>query len=684
MQTTNSILGVDTLSDEQREKAKKILMTIGAPSSTVLIGAVVHGTSVHPMVLESGVTLIVRESPEEISKDSSLMKTFESQLERAKKNPKLTGVVSVEKIADKVYCKRQFYKETLLGKDIRFSHADVLALFKSLLSLHKLGIIHGNISKSNLSISDGIKIFDAGFSGLTKKTEKSWSKESDVRDLATLILNSEHSLLDTDASILEEAAHGEFLADHMIAQLGGRKGSFSPATETVRTGTSPLYFLLPIFFVAAFGILYFKYFSQAARSEDTAEFANRIRSGQPSQMADAASQAVLEGNQSAQQAFYATSMSGFENPKINSKLLRTGFDARWEASLSDEDRKTLLALALYDLLPKDELKLPSPEKLHPAVILSVIGSLEVEQEGSQFSKVSPSFLRTIPGKIGVAFNQLEASGVLSMEAPASRALCHIVLGDIRSEVLKTYFDNFKDLPSSLLRIRVLKILLSEIRGLEGALWNELQQPLSGLVGWFKAVQLANWDSVSVGDKLTLVSGELPQRTLTLDQYLDLLQFPLESFKKEVLAKLKLDFPFNGVAQKSLDLLAEKDVTRDQAMTFGNALLMPPHQAEPFFTAWIKTNPATSLVLKLLLARDASGTDDPFSIVAARYLSRNEWVASKSEFVRLVTHPESLARALAFAKLDINNPSERSMLEKSLQFETNERNRKLIESRLELH
>lgn len=680
---TNTILGIDTLSETQREKAKRILAAIGSPSTTVLVGAILHGDEVRPMVLESGISLIIRESSDEISKEAHHLKTLESQLDRAKKNTRLTGVISVEKVGDRVYCKRHFYKETLLDSERELSHADVLALFKALLSIHKLGIIHGNISRTNISMSDGVKIFDPGFSGLVRKSSQAWNREGDVRDLATLILNGKHTLLDTDASILEEAAHGDMLADEIISRLGGKKISTNAALTGDKRAPLNL-FLIIIFLLLFVAIAYFKYGGFASlRSEDAAEFANRIRSGQPSLMADAAYQAVIDENQNAQQAFYSTSMSGFENPKINSKLLRTGFDARWEASLAPEDRKTLLGLALYDLLPKDELTLPPPEKLHPAVILSVIASLDVEQGGAQFSKVSPSSLKTIPGKIGVAFNQLESSGVLSMEAPASRALCHIVLGDIRSDVLKTFFDNFKDLPSSLLRIRVLMILLSDIRGLEGALWSELQQPLSGLVNWFKDVQLANWDSVSIPEKLSLMTGTLPQRKLSLDQYLDLLQFPLEASKNDVLTKLKLEYPFNAVAQSSLDLLTEKDVTREQAISFGNALLLPPHQAEPFYTAWIKTTPATSLVLRLLLARDTSGTDDPFSIVASRYLARNEWKATKSDFVKLVTHPEPLARALAFAKLDVSSPTERSMLEKSLQFESNERNRKLIQSRLEL-
>lgn len=706
--TPKSMIGPDHLTPEEQAAVKRLRDLAQIRPSSVLVGIIRTSVPENPRVLllEGGEMTLLRFSDPILGLHAERLSTLNTLLRQSEKLKKHTGILEFGKLRESVWMRRIFYSRNLASEEKAPSQKDLIDLVLLVAQLHRSGLIHGHLTPENVSLtSDGWKILDAGFCAGTPHVESvpglcpehsetgTPTAASDVYGLGLILSkypeafpNRDHSFL--IEQMLRQKPEERPKIEEVVASLSGKPvkiKSITTDSQNVSSKTSSS--LLPLLLGGAIllGGGYYYYYTQQSQVmiDDGVDYVSLFRSGQPSLMSQAAVAAVMEGRPKAQQAAYEVFMSGIEHPSVNSKVLRIGYDPRWEMTLGENDRKALLSLVFFDILPQGSVTLPPPASLHPAVILSVLGALDVEKGGKQFETVSPAQLGSLPSPIGPAFTALSETGVLHMETGAGRGLTHIVLGDIRSVVIKTFFDDFQDIGATLLRLRVLIPLFSEIRGLEGTVWNELQQPLGHLLKWYKELDLAKWESVSQVSKLSLLSGSMPSEKLSLDQLLDLLRFPLSGVRKEALAKLKLSFPFPPEVQSSLDVLSSQELPlkREQAISLGNSFLIPTIQAEPFFVAWFDTKPDPQAVLRLIIARDTSGTDDPFTLLGAQFLSKNSWTASLPDFAKLVTHPEPLVRALAYAKLDPKKPQERTMLEKMLPAEGNERNRKLLEERL---
>ena len=704
------MIGADHVEGEELASVKRLRELAQVRPSAVLIGIIRSSVPENPRVLlmEAGVVSLLRFSDPILGLHAERLSTLSTLLRQAEKLKKHTGIIETGKVREAIWMRRVFYDRTLASPEEKApDQKSLLELVSLIAQLHRNGLVHGHLTPENVVLTpDGWKIVDAGFCANTPQGESiaglapelaeisSPTASSDVYGLGIILSKYSEAFPSRDHRFLieqmlrakpEERPHIE----EITASLSGKQIKIrTPSTaqgDTTQKSTSSLIPLLLGGALLIGGGGYFYYQHSQSMIDDGVDYVSLFRSGQPSLMSQAAIAAAVEGRPKAQQAAYEVFMSGVEHPSVNSKVLRIGYDPRWEMTLGPNDRKALLSLVFFDVLPQGSVTLPPPTSLHPAVILSVLGALDVEKGGKQFEGVSPAQLGSLPAPIGPAFTALSESGVLNMETGAARGLTHIVLGDIRSVVLKTFFDNFQDIGAVLLRLRVVLPLFKDIRGLDGAVWNEVQLPLTHIVSWFKENSLAKWETISQTGKLSLLSGEIPQEKLSLDQLLDLLRFPLSAISKEALAKLKLSFPFPPEVHSSLDVLASQEIPfkREQVISLGNAFLIPRKEAEPFFVAWFDTKPDTQGVLRLVITRDASGTDDPFTLIGAQYLSKNPWTASLPDFANLVTHPEPLLRALAYSKLDPKKPQERTMLERMLPAESNERNRKLLEDRLHL-
>lgn len=702
----STTIGPDHITPEEQASVKRLRDLAQIRPSSVLVGIIRTSVPENPRVLllEGGAMTLLRFSDPILGLHAERLSTLSTLLRQSEKLKKHTGIIESGKLRESAWMRRTFFDRTLSSEEKSPNQKDLIDLVILVAQLHRNGLVHGHLVPENVVLhSEGWKILDAGFcastphgddvSGLAPESSETGAltPASDVYGLGIILSkftdafpSREHSFL--IEQMLRKNPDERPKIEEVVASLSGKQIKIKAISPTSNKDSKPNSSLLPLLLGGAllFGGGYYYYTNQTQEMiDDGVDYASLFRSGQPSLMSQAAIAAAMEGRPKAQQAAYEVFMSGAEHPSVNSKVLRIGYDPRWEMTLGPNDRKALLALVFFDILPQGSVTLPPPTSLHPAVILSVLGALDVEKGGKQFETVSPAQLGSLPAPIGPAFTALSETGVLHIETGAGRGLTHIVLGDIRSIVIKTFFDDFQDIGATLLRLRVVIPLFKDIRGLEGSVWNELQQPLGHLLKWYKELDLAKWGSVSQTSKLSLLSGAMPEEKISFDQLLDLLRFPLSGVRKEALSKLKLSYPFPPEVQSSLDVLAAQDleIKREQVISLGNAFLIPSKEAEPFFVAWFDTKPEAQAVLRLIIARDSSGTDDPFTLLGAQYLSKNTWAASLPDFAKLVTHPEPLVRALAYAKLDPQKPQERTMLEKMLPAEGNERNRKLLEGRL---
>ena len=86
---------------------------------------------------------------------------------------------------------------------------------------------------------------------------------------------------------------------------------------------------------------------------------------------------------------------------------------------------------------------------------------------------------------------------------------------------------------------------------------------------------------------------------------------------------------------------------------------------------------------ILLSRIKYQEGDSLSIASARYLRKNRgWSASFKDLAPMARHPESLARGLAYTRLNPSEKRERDILVKSMSQESVESLKKLLASKLE--
>ncbi len=447
--------------------------------------------------------------------------------------------------------------------------------------------------------------------------------------------------------------------------------------------------LLLVFLLWKGGILFDFETNNGGLGEDPILLENYWRSGQPSAMSQVARKAAVEGSDLAQSIIINSVKEGTAPTTVNTAILKTAFDPKWEVSLSRTDRTFVLRMALPDLVRGNAGQLPELNTLHPGVLFALISSLDVTTPGNQFSQVSLMKMAELPMPYGNAFARLSSLGVSNLEDPSAKALAHILKNDLSSFVLTTYFNPNEELAFSLSKLLILDSLSEFLPDLDKTLIDFL--PKSGLkiapiIGWFFTdSDLVGWDKISPRIKISISVGKLPDTGLMLEHYADLVQFPLLMVREGSLDKLKTYF----AEQKTLKILEyikrvpATKLTREQNVLFLLALHAPEDQAATIFTQWFNMNPDPDTVLSFLILRQQTNSIDPFSIHAARYLAHSQWNAPLAILKILAAHQEPLARTLAYMKLRPDKPQERAVLEASAKVEPNLRNRDLIKDRLKV-
>lgn len=684
-------VGIESLTEEEKKIAESYRKT-AAPSSLV-VGIIRTENPENPrvLVLEKGEMSLLRFSDQVLNLNPEKLSLLYAVQQRAAKKGALTGVKAFGK-TNVIWVRRQHLSSVMTEADLEtLSEADAIRLIRSIGELHRSGVVHGHLSPSNLSKSIPWIILDPGFSGFGSgresdylAPEKEVSVAGDVYSLGMILSKVKNGFKEKDKQfcierMLRADPSERPTLEEVLESLAGEKVSFAPVQAVKESSKRPILFALLGILILS-GIWFGKdiVLSQFEEDfDDGSDYVGLLKSGQPSLMAEVAKAASVHKSGRAQQAIYKVVMEGFEHPKVNSNLVKLGFHEQWEAQLSKDDRAAIISLAFLQLLPADSLVLPEASKLHPSVVFSVLGSLDVESEGGHFSNIPPSKLSSLPEPYGPAFSGLEGIGVSHMEQGPARALVHILLGNIEPKVFKVYFDGYSDLSSSLVRLRYLLPFLDQ-KSID-VLWSEMQAQATPVAGWFFISDLAGWSKVTPKSKLGIMAGLFPDN-IRLEQALDLLQFPLSSVVSEAL-KFLTGKAQNDLTKKSLKVLTEIKLTREQNISLGNILFLDSKQAAPFLKAWLDTRPDPEATLELLLARDTSGKDDSLTLALGQYLVRNDFKAGLKEYARMVTHPDSFVRSLGYVRLNPEDPKERMILERVLPLEDDPKNKALIEERL---
>jgi hypothetical protein len=264
-------------------------------------------------------------------------------------------------------------------------------------------------------------------------------------------------------------------------------------------------------------------------------------------------------------------------------------------------------------------------------------------------------------------------------------VCHLATGDLAPNVVEAYFSGVSELPQLFQRLAALLPLLRESNDLGNAVVAALKAgggPVGRALAWFDEEEVSRWSNTPAVVRLSLILGQLPSTPLGLEQFADLLLFPLPALRTEAMQMLVRQF----LTEKSLPMLTvitsdQGKLSRTQVISLVSALNVRTDAGPSFLALWFQTNPPPTAVARLLAARGGFDLPDPFSLEAARYLRKAGWDVSFEELKLLAAHPEPLARSLAYGRLSAEIGPEEFLLRERLSVETDPGLKKLLSERL---
>ncbi len=403
-------------------------------------------------------------------------------------------------------------------------------------------------------------------------------------------------------------------------------------------------------------------------------------SGTPSYMRAVAEAAIIQGDPEARLAIFDAARQGYQNPRVNSELLKVVLDSRWEEQLTEDDRTIILTLAVGSLLGQRP-QLTFTEDVHPGVLYAIIARSPLDARSQELQHFQPHQLGTLPAPIGTTFTALQSLGITSIEDPASKGAAHFLSGDIRAPVIEAFFGPFADEGRLLAKLELIKDSLSTNEQLRITTLATLmsESPLVRmLMGWFDQDGLNTWKDVPPPTRFLISLGAVPAG-LSYEQLIDLLVFTRPGVREAASRQILESSSFAAVHDILPVLSApESGLSRMQLLSLAGALQTTGRDQLLLVHSWLKSLPPPPFVAKLLIARDGKGSKDGFNLEAARYLLKSkETQLPREMIIDLSTHSESMARAYAYGKLSAANEDDRRILQAALTTETSPRLKKQL-------
>jgi hypothetical protein len=376
-----------------------------------------------------------------------------------------------------------------------------------------------------------------------------------------------------------------------------------------------------------------------------------------------------------------------ENPDgVHGSLMRVALSDEWRNELTPADKHAALVFALEGLVPEGRAQLPTVAGLHPGVVLAVLGQTPIKSIPVELRQLPIEILTRLPAPFGDLFSQVRAMGVKQAGDSTVVGLAEIVTGNPNSQAFERFLGRDAEAARILAKVSLVFPIVSASDAAASellAVLGERDGEITTLVRWFDLVDVAGWGTAKAADKVSLILGNLPQSQLSVAQLGDLLAFPIEKVRNQAGLKLREVFP-GPEGERLLITLATPAVglTREQKIALISALALAPQARAPFVSAWFDLAPSADAVLLILLARSNVDSQDLFNLEAARYLRRTSWNANLDILKLLASHPEPLARLLAYGRLDPSIDEGRSVLLERQRLEKDESCLKALKDRVE--
>lgn len=469
----------------------------------------------------------------------------------------------------------------------------------------------------------------------------------------------------------------------------------APRQQTQEKESSGSFGLLFIFAVLILGgVYYFRTYGMphfSSRSMPPAIDANLEalwKSGQPSLMEEVALDALADTRSVASAIIIKDAQERNVRPSVKIELLRNAFNPVWEPELGDEERETVMRIALDGLVKQGNKDLLPIEQMHPGAVLAFVSEMNYEGGQKQLTKIPTTKMASLPAPYGPLFKQLGALSVDTMDHVYARAAAHIVLGNAVEPALERFLGPNDSLPILRKKLELLAPFFASQPRLGEQIFSYLDKR-NGSAGeffsWFDEEKGAEWDKVSRESKVSILMGQMPAASLSLEQYLDLLHIDVPPLREAALQRLVQEYlPVEMTPLLQFLASPANKLTRTQSLMLVPAMSMNGEDKHVYIGQWFDSAPDPQSVMGLLLSRSKLKKSDVFDVEASRYLINKDWDAALPNLVMLVTHPEPLARALAYGHFDPADPQGSKILKRMVTAEPNQRLREQIKRKLETY
>ena len=428
----------------------------------------------------------------------------------------------------------------------------------------------------------------------------------------------------------------------------------SPAAQAPRSSSGSAFWAsLMTLIVLCCGVYYKQSQADTGYSSDEQELA--WFSKRPSLMIPVAERALssYEPDAFAEMLVVSSIMKGEANVAgVNQELLKVAFDSRWEQSLTPEDRRVALALALTGLLrEKTPTDLQPIQSTHPGVVLA-IASTGGSRVSTFLSRVPAQMLTTLPKPLGTAFAVLtDGHDDMNCGDEAIRSLAHFVSrGWSSTDELYTFLGT--DTQTRLKALtEVFKLDAAKSAELLALLLEHPNKSLdTELVSWARTWKLAEWSELSDYSKLQLLSGVIPAQSVKVEDVAKLFAHPSPNIRAAAMKQAVDSIAFgHPAAADILNYLASKPelLTPRQTVILAQLLEAPKKVEVSDVRQWLDSNPPVDLVAFLLVGSAYADNSSSLDFELARYMKSKNWQPDAAALKVLVRHPEKLVRMYAY-------------------------------------
>jgi hypothetical protein len=653
--------------------------------------------------------------------------------------------------------RRPFYRALLVGaplKGIADRQSLVRRICTAVFELHGLGLCHGHLSPDNIAFDMGrVALLDIGVcvfapsirmqkQGTAPEVRQGYlaSLPADLYGLAAVIrsLLSEDELEQRQRACLEKMESDDptrrptlewvvdvFGVSQSSVRLraeekhsadrgfewrgkGTRRDSRDSRSEVVtgaydesRSSSSVVLPLIATAFIASvILIIGYQYRSETGFFRQPSYYAGYWRSGRTEEVVKVV-RACLRGDEDAQQVVLDGALKGNRVPDVDDRVLRVGFDSRWQAELSSSDRIHIFSLAFEKFGEGPVFPRHWDSTMHPGVIYALAASEELaDAHQDLLSEVPVLYLGTLPDLIGNAFQILSGIGSAHISDPVVLGWIRLSTGQFSIAAFEAFLFDSETLDDVALFTKtdlLVKSYSTQKELLEGIYQILRSRPSSvaKLLEWFKEGQLSLWKDGDHVTQLELLVQDIPGSLSNPLQLIDLVLFPRKNIRDQACAKVATLFAEEAQRPAFIGFLSgpAQKFSRVQLVSILSVFLDKKHSDNMALVRnWFSTKPDPEAVARLLIVRrsvaelSAVRELDLFDVEAALYLTAlGDGIAAvltPDVVLSFLTHPEPQVRALGYQHLDPSNAKELEVLRNMLEIEPDTRLRNIIQKRIE--